>query len=288
MASPSQDQTKKESGGQSSDTPSPAGHPPQATGYPPAMGYPPPMGYQHGQPGYPPPYPGGYPNPNGYNQYPYTQPPPAAYYNSQAYQGQPQYKSSGFARGMIAALIFIVVFTCMTSIIVWLVLRPEIPGFHVDTFSVSNFNVSSPRFMANWEASLTVVNPNTKLKVYVERIQSFIYYQDDDFLASSYVDPLILETKGKAMIRAGLTTNSSDTPMVPLWVVEDLRKDRGKGMVTFNLRMAVWSTFKSGSWWTRHVGMRVFCEDLQVSFVGDTGNAALAPATKGKDCIVYM
>ncbi|GAV57323.1 LEA_2 domain-containing protein [Cephalotus follicularis] len=272
IENPQNQEPKKELTGQPPSDRSPPNPPPVVTGYPPVMGYPPP--YQ------------GYGHANGYNQYPHTQPPPAAYdHNVSAYQAQPPRGSSGFARGILVALSLLVVFACLSSIVTWIVLRPEIPIFHVDAFSVSGFNASTPRFVANWEANLTVDNPNTRLKVYVQQIQSFIYFDDDEILASSLLDPFSMDTKGKATIFAKTKTDGSGQALV-----EDLSKARDKGTMSFSLRFVVLSTFKSSgssSWWIKHVSMRVYCEDLEVAFVGATGNGALAPG-KAKDCLVFV
>ncbi|EEF29836.1 NDR1/HIN1-like protein 10 [Ricinus communis] len=290
-------QPKKEPGQSSSDgsdSPPPGG-PSRATGYPPPMGYAPPMMYPPpGQYPYPPPagQPVGYPNyNNGYNNnYPYAQAPPTAYYNTQMYQTQPECRINGFLRGIIGGLVFLLILTCAISIFMWIILRPVIPVFHVNNLSVSNFNLSSsPTFHANWDANITVGNPNTKLKVYFDQIEVFIYYNEDDLLATSFSNPFFLETGGNSVVQAKLEANNADRKQagVGSWVVDKMAKDKSTtGNVTFDIRMALWSTFKSGSWWARHVTIRVYCEDLVVSFMGNSGTANFANG-KSKDCLVF-
>ncbi|CAI0391135.1 unnamed protein product [Linum tenue] len=57
--------------------------------------------------------------------------------------------------------------------------------------------------------------------------------------------------------------------------------------VVLRPQMAVWTTFKSDSWWTRRSTVRVFCEELKVAFVGKTGKGSLAPDTN-RDCLVFV
>ncbi|XWS66587.1 hypothetical protein CRYUN_Cryun05aG0212500 [Craigia yunnanensis] len=251
----------------------------QAHGYPPAMGYPPQMMYPNAPyPGYPPP-------PHGYNQYPYAQPPPAHYYN-QGYASPRHDRCSGFVRGIVAAMIILVVLSCLSSLITWAILRPQIPVFHVDNMSVSNFSTSSTPFTATWDTNLTVENPNHKLRLYFDKILGTMFYDEEDSLGSSWLNPIFMETKTKTTLQAIISANGSAQNAVPIWVAQEMGKDRGTGSVTFALRFRVWATFKSGTWWTKNMVMRVLCEDLKVNFVGTSGNGALAPG-KHDDCEVY-
>lgn len=187
-------------------------------------------------------------------------------------------------------LIITVVFLCLSSIITWLVLRPQVPQFHVTTFSVSKFNVSGPTFTANWDVNVKVINPNSKLKVFLDQIQGFTFQEDDDdhFLSTAFMSPLLLETKEEALMHANLSTGNPDQPMVGSWVVEEMRKKRAEGTVSFTFRMMVWSTLKSGDWWTRHLGMKVYCEHLVVRFASAAATDGAIEAGKPVPCAVYM
>ncbi|OAY42985.1 NDR1/HIN1-like protein 10 [Manihot esculenta] len=284
---------KKESGQTSSDgdDPSlPANSP--ATSYPPMVGYPPPMGYPPAQSGYPPYGQPGYQGyNNGYNNnYPYAQAPPAAYYNHVIYQQQQENQVSGFVRAVVGGLFLLVILMCMSSIIVWLILRPVVPIFRINTFSVSNFSTVSS-FSAKWDANVTVENPNTKLKVYFDQVEAYLYYEDDNLLATSFANPFFLETNNKTVMETTLVSNNSDRRQagVGSWVVEKMVEERksNKGKLSFNLRFALWTTFKSGTWWARHVNMRVYCESLEVGFVGNTGNGKYTNDDITSECLVF-
>ncbi|EOY08453.1 hypothetical protein QUC31_010852 [Theobroma cacao] len=260
--------------------PQPPNNQSPAHGYPPAMRFPPQMVYTHGgpYPAYPPP-------PHGCNQYPYAQLPPGAPYYNQGYASPQNDRCSGFARGIIAAMFVLIVLTCLSSLITWVVLRPEIPVFHVDNMSVSNFNTSTP-FMATWDTNLTLENPNHKLRLYLDKIVGAMFYDDEDSLGSSWLNPIFMETKTKTTMNAIISTNGSAQNAVPIWLTQEMSKDRATGSLTFALRIRIWATFKTGSWWTRSLVIRVLCDDLKVNFVGASGNGALAPG-KRDNCDVY-
>ncbi|XP_022766057.1 NDR1/HIN1-like protein 10 [Durio zibethinus] len=258
----------------------PNNHQSPAQGYLPAMGYPPHMMYPNA------PYPGGCPPPpHGYNQYPYAQHQAAPYYN-QGYASGPHDPCSGFVRGIVAAVILLILLSCISSLITWAILRPQVPVFQVDNMSVSNFSTSSNPFTATWDTNLTVENPNHKLRLYFDKIVGAIFYNEEDSLGSSWLNPAFMQTQTNTTIHAVISANGSAQNAVPIWVAQEMGKDRATGSVTFALRFRVWATFKSGSWWTRSLVLKVLCDDLKVNFVGVSGNGALAPE-KRDDCEVY-
>ncbi|CAI0391136.1 unnamed protein product [Linum tenue] len=253
---------------------------------------------QHPPPPYPPAYPPGYNNqyPPGYNynyagyNYP-AQAPPAAYYHNNgagAYPTQQEMNAAaGFARGFLIGMMLLFFCIFASTIVLWVVLRPQVPEFHVESLAVANFDAKQSSFAAAWDANLTAKNPNTKIRLYFNQIETFMFY-DDQPLASSYANPFSLETGAAAGMTTRLATNSSVDEEVENEAVEKMAEDyNGPGAVEFSLRMAVWTTFKSDSWWTRRSTVRVFCEELKVAFVGKTGKGSLAPDTN-RDCLVFV
>ncbi|KAJ8899261.1 hypothetical protein K2173_017293 [Erythroxylum novogranatense] len=247
------------------------------------MSYPPTMAHPPMQQGYN--YYHAY-NTNGYG-YSYAQAPPASYYHPQYYQSQQiMQQSSNFVRGMLLGFMFLLLFMFSTSMIMWLILRPEFPVFRINNFSVTNFNATPPViFTANWDANLTVENPNTKLKVDFDRIENFVYDAEDDQLASSFSQPFSLETKTSQVMVATMSANGTSQLEEGSLTVEKLGKERSSGDVTFSVRMVFWTTFKA-SWWTRHAILKVLCNDMKVPFVGASGNGNLPFMDKGH-CLVY-
>ncbi|GLT90109.1 hypothetical protein SLE2022_080610 [Rubroshorea leprosula] len=242
------------------------------------MGYHPQMGSQPEQ--YPPNY-----YHNGYNQCAYAQPPPASYYYQQNYTNDR--RATEFIRGFLCVIFFFIFLVCILSITTWIILHPEIPTFHVESMSVSNFNTSTP-FTANFNATIVVDNSNKKMRIYFDRIQSSVYYDDSNPVGFAYSTPLYLEKGTKTTMGVQISTNGSVEQSVPIWVVQEMEKERNtRGSVTFSLRFSIWSTFKSGTWWMRHMSMRVFCGDLKVDFGAGSGTGNLA-AEKRDNCWIYV
>ena len=96
-----------------------------------------------------------------------------------------------------------------------------------------------------------------------------------------------METKKSASIGETLTAGGKEQPKVPSWVGEEMKKERDTGMVSFDLRMLVWVTFKTDGWSARERGLKVFCGKLKVAFEGGSGNGAVL-LPKPLPCLVYV
>ncbi|KAE8732354.1 Detected protein of unknown function [Hibiscus syriacus] len=63
-------------------------------------------------------------------------------------------------------------------LIIWLVLRPELPDFSVQSLSLSNFNATNLRVNATWNAQFRVSNPNKKLSISYGEVVSSVFHKD--------------------------------------------------------------------------------------------------------------
>ncbi|XP_059314917.1 NDR1/HIN1-like protein 10 [Lycium ferocissimum] len=233
---------------------------------PPVTGYPAPT-----QP--PPPQ-----NPNGYTQpppgtaYPYAAPPPssAAYYhnNNPYYQQQPPHpyaavatQRATFLRRVIAIAIASMVITATFVFIVWLILRPKLPEFRVDSLSVSNLNLNNSLISANWDLRFTVKNPNKKMTLYYDEVALAVFY-DYESLSDTTVAPFYQEKRAETGEKASFATKGS---YVNNRVFDDMSKERERrGVIGFNVRMFARIRFKAGAWRARRRFIRVYCRGLDV------------------------
>ncbi|XP_062114482.1 uncharacterized protein LOC133825574 [Humulus lupulus] len=263
--------------------PSPQPHQPPVPPHQP-IGFPPVMGY-------PQPYSNNYPNNNGngyHNPYnPYTQPPPPQYFTNQTYYGgSGNNGGSSFLKGFFVTLIIIVLLICVSTIITWVILHPQVPVFHVERLAVSNLNLSKTDFSATWDANLTAENPNQKLKLNFHKIKGFVFFKERS-LSFSDVDPMFLETKTRGTLKLRLASNQTNEDVIGDWAVDEMRRERDRGFLTLNVRLAVFATFKSGSWWTRHAFMKVFCDNLDVRFVGSEAKGVWTGGNNSPKCEVF-
>ncbi|XP_057782018.1 NDR1/HIN1-like protein 10 [Salvia miltiorrhiza] len=225
-------------------------------------------------------YPAPNPQTNGYSAtaapppppgtaYPYAAaaPPPSAYYyQSNPYQQQNyQYDAESVRRAtclrrIFAFVIGLVVIFGTVTFIVWLVLRPQLPEFRVDSFSISNFTLSNDSLISfTSEIKLTARNPNKKMKLGYDHIETAIYYQSYS-LSETTVAPFYQGTKNETSLTARFAAAGS---FLEKAAVDGITGERGKnGNVNFNLRMLSRVRFEAKAWRTRRRFLKVFCGDL--------------------------
>lgn len=225
-------------------------------------------------------YPAPNPQSNGYSAnaapppagtaYPYAAPapPPSAYYyQNNPYQNQNynQYDAESVRRAtclrrIFAFVIGLVVIFGTVTFIVWLVLRPQLPEFRVDSFSMSNFTLTNDSFITfTSEIKLTARNPNKKMSLGYDHIATAIYYQSYS-LSETTAAPFYQGTRNETSLTARFAAAGAfvEKPAADAMNGERVKK----GNVNFNLRMLSRVRFEAKAWKARKRYLKVFCGDL--------------------------
>lgn len=198
------------------------------------------------------------------NGYPQQPPPHSNYYypNHNPYYA-PQYQPprATFFRRFFAALIAVFIIFGTILFIVWLVLRPRVPTFTVDSVSVSHLNATASEISATFNIHFTVGNPNHKLHVYYDQVEARVFYKDS-LIARNSLQPFDQGTKSQSGLDAELAALSA---YIGGGLVGDLNGDRSKGTVEFDVQVLAFVRFKAGGWRARRRFLRVFCDNLPVA-----------------------
>lgn len=242
-------------------------------------------------------YPAANPQANGYSAnpppsgtaYPYAAPPPPGnpYYNNhqtnayypQNYQyDQESVRRATCLRRVFAFVIGLVVIFGTITFIVWLVLRPQLPEFRVDSFSVSNFTLGNDSLITfTSEIRLTARNPNKKMTLAYDHIEAVIFYRSG-LLSETTVPPFSQDTKNQTSLSANFAAAER---FVEKPVLDGINGERSnKGQVNFNLRMLSRVRFEAKAWKTRRRSLKVFCGDLIVGISSNGRSGALTGGPK--------
>ncbi|THU66798.1 hypothetical protein C4D60_Mb05t18000 [Musa balbisiana] len=239
--------------------------------------------------GYPNPYPYVYgappprPPPHAVPYYPYgagAAPLPAP-------PSEP--RSTVFLRSLCAVMIasFLVLF--VFNLVLWLVLRPNLPEIAVSWAAVSGFNLTAAaqQLSADFNLSLTFHNPNDKLRIDYDEIGVAVLY-DSEIISYAPIPPFYQQkgstTAAGARLVAASEYLSSDAAKAMDW-----DRSHGDGALSFVFRVFAWVKFGSGAWWTRRDAMMAHCKDVRIGF--GNGTVAAAGALVGpspKNCLVLM
>lgn len=225
--------------------------------------------------GQPPPNPNGYagqpplPPPSG-TAYPYAGAPTtstAAYYynNNNPYYHQPNPYAADqrntFLRRVIVFAIASLVIAGTFVFIVWLILRPKLPEFRIDSLSLSNLKLNNSLITANFDLRFTVRNPNKKMTLYYDDVAAAVYY-DYVSLSDTTVPPFFQEKRAETGQKASFATSGA---YVDSRAFDEMNRERARrGAIGFNVRMFARVRFKAGAWRARRRFVRVYCKDLSV------------------------
>ncbi|KAM1465602.1 hypothetical protein FF1_044123 [Malus domestica] len=177
---------------------------------------------------------------------------------------------------------FFVVVGCI-MLVIWLVLRPKVPDFRLDSLSLTNFNVSSSRSLSDkWSIGFSFYNPNKKLSFRYEEVVSSIFYQNG-FISETRVQPFAQGRKDRNLVNATLSAVNSfgDARMV-----RGIEVDRGRRTVSFNVKVLARIQFQNGWWRLRQRLLRVLCRGVAVSVSSNSGSGKLASGSR--DCQVAV
>ncbi|KAK9170324.1 hypothetical protein Syun_002464 [Stephania yunnanensis] len=223
-------------------------------------------------------------NPNGYPQAAAAAapPPPTTTPNPQPYY-PPRPRNTTFLRRLIIAGIAALLIVGAITFIVWIVLRPKLPVVILSSASLTSLSANSSlsQLSANWDVSLLFRNPNNKIKLFYDQIDASVFYRSD-FLADTALPPMYVAKRNETRLAAGFSARSVYVSDKALRALLD---ERGRGAVSFNLRMLAGVRFKAGAWRTRRRLMRVFCGDVKI---GVSSNGAGALIGGAKECEVSV
>ncbi|XVE79175.1 hypothetical protein DITRI_Ditri14bG0036900 [Diplodiscus trichospermus] len=199
--------------------------------------------------------------------YPYVNPNPYPYYPAPRPQNP---RPTFFRRLFVAFAIFLIIFGTIL-LIFWLVLRPRLPDFSLQSLSLSNFNASNERVNATWNAQFQVSNPNKKLAIAYGDFVSSVFYKDN-FLTETRIGPFVQGTRNVSTVEASYSVVDS---FAEGKVVDAMNGERTRGEIKFNVKVIAEVAFRYGGWSGRRRFLRVWCND--VALTGSSGKMTGGP-----------
>ncbi|XP_075635917.1 uncharacterized protein LOC142608099 [Castanea sativa] len=182
---------------------------------------------------------------------------------------QPSTSKDSASHNFVSRLIFVLLsfFVIITLVIyiAWLILKPLPPDFEVDSFTVSNFTVSGSQIRGKYDIQVTVRNPNKKLDFNVEIFDIRVNYRRTRLSQKSEaLRSLFLEKSNQTSVKAELDSNLSR--YVRKNDLENLGQDLSGGVICFDVRMPVTTSYTYGNWPRMERSMLVYCQNLKVTF----------------------
>ncbi|KAI5666450.1 hypothetical protein M9H77_16303 [Catharanthus roseus] len=173
---------------------------------------------------------------------------------------QPRRQSSSLLRIIAIILLSLIILVGLAVLIIWLSVKPRKLIYTIESASIHNYNLSHDLLNATFDFELRAYNPNTKLSIYYDRIETKVTY-DDTTLAFNNLPPFYQPRKN--VTRLGLNLVSKDVVLFP-GISKNLRMEKNSGEIEVEVRVKAKVRFKVGIWKSNHRTLKLLCAPIMV------------------------
>jgi hypothetical protein len=165
-----------------------------------------------------------------------------------------------FFKYLLLTILFIVLVIIIAASVFYLLYKPKMPKYTINSLVVKNFNISMPNiftFSPEFEATVTAQNPNSKISIYYEDGSGITVYYKSVPLANGVwptfhqpannVTELVVPVKG-----SGIQLAKS--------MHDEILQNQNSGAVPLNLNMKVPVKIKAGSITTWTINVFFSCD----------------------------
>ncbi|PIA54372.1 hypothetical protein AQUCO_00900721v1 [Aquilegia coerulea] len=160
----------------------------------------------------------------------------------------------------------VIVVLALISGLIMLIIQPQLPEFQVDSISIPLLNSSSTSdILPTWEIGFHVRNPNKKMKIYYDVLETSLSYDEDyseELLCETELSPFSQGTKNDTILwaRFSYVQESSVT-----YITEKINH----GVVSLKVKMYGSYKGKPDPYLVKK-NMNINCIDLKVGFTNST------------------
>ncbi|XP_039052471.1 uncharacterized protein At1g08160-like [Hibiscus syriacus] len=177
----------------------------------------------------------------------------------QATQQQPRRRFS-LVRCVATCLIALVVLVGLAVLITWLVINPKKLGYTLESGAVHNFNLTNNHLNATFDFVLRAQNPNERLSVYYDHIESTVIYEDQT-IAFNTVDPFFQPHRNISRVKSKLVAlNLAMSPSTS----KDLMVEKTSREIQVDVHFKTRIQVKVGIWKFNHGTLRIVCYSATV------------------------
>ncbi|XVF69038.1 hypothetical protein PTKIN_Ptkin11bG0049300 [Pterospermum kingtungense] len=167
-------------------------------------------------------------------------------------------------RLVATCLLALIVLVALAVLITWLVIRPKKLVYTLESGSVQNFNLTNNNnhLNATFDFVLRAYNPNSKISVYYDYIESTVTYEDQT-LAFDTIDPFFQPHRNVSRVESKYV--ALDLALSPA-TSKDMRVEKTSGEIEVDVHFKARIRFKVGIWKSNHRTMRIVCSSVAVHF----------------------
>ncbi|XP_039065301.1 uncharacterized protein At1g08160-like [Hibiscus syriacus] len=177
----------------------------------------------------------------------------------QATQQQPRRRFS-LVRCVATCFIALIVLVGLAVLIAWLVVNPKKFVYTLESGSVQNFNLTNNHLNATFDFVLRAHNPNRRLSVYYDHIESTVIYEDQT-IAFNTVDPFFQPHRNVSRVKSKLMALNL---AMSLSTSKDLMIEKTSREIQVDVHFKTRIRVKVGIWKSNHRTLRIVCYSVMV------------------------
>ncbi|XVE59452.1 hypothetical protein DITRI_Ditri05aG0047800 [Diplodiscus trichospermus] len=159
-------------------------------------------------------------------------------------------------------LLVLIVLVCLAVLITWPVLNWKKFVYTLENGSVQNFNLTNNHLNATVDFVLRAYNPNLRISVYYDYIESRVTYKDQT-LAFNTIDPFFQPHWNVSRVESKLV--AQNLALLPS-TYRDLMVEKLSGEIEVDVHFKSVIRFKVGIWKSNHRTLRIACSSVRLPF----------------------
>ncbi|XVF46794.1 hypothetical protein PTKIN_Ptkin03bG0056900 [Pterospermum kingtungense] len=181
---------------------------------------------------------------------------------AQATPPPPPARRFNLVRCIATCILGLIVLCGLVVLITWLVIRPRKFVYTLENGSVQNFSLANNHLNATFDFVLKADNPNSKVSIYYDYIESAVTYEDQTVTFNT-IDPFFQPHRDVSRVESKL--EASNLALSPS-TFKDLKVEKSSGEIEVDVRFMAKIRFKVGIWKSNHRVLRILCSPVTVHF----------------------
>ncbi|KAF8379904.1 hypothetical protein HHK36_027369 [Tetracentron sinense] len=173
-----------------------------------------------------------------------------------------------------------IIFVLSLVLLIWLILRPSKPEFYLKQVDIYQLNLSGPHLL-NSSIQITLVskNPNKKVGVYYDQLQSYASYKAQQITVHASLPPFYQGHEDSNLLTASLI--GTGLPVAASFDYEVVR-DRTAGKLILSLKVNGRLRWKVGTWVSGRYRFNVDC--VAIMAFGPNSTSGPLGSKQGTQC----
>lgn len=169
-------------------------------------------------------------------------------------------RPSKLLRTIAIVLLALIILVALAVLIIWLVVKPKRLVYTIEDGSIKGFNLTNDHLDANFYFAIRAYNPNKKVKIYNDKVEVSVYYNDQK-VAFNSVSPFFqphqnVTRLGVSLLARNASLNHEDS--------KDLRLEKSSGEIEFEVKVKSRIRYRVGKWKSSHRTMKVTCKGVML------------------------